>query len=227
MKHIIYSLYFVLIIMMGTSCQKDDYLQYDSNYASLRFIYSVSGNDSIIYSFALHPDSEEGIVEVPFRLIGVASSVNRVVGVEIMPSVTTAKENDNFVVESCELPANAIEGTLKVLVKKTDNLDTKDLSVVLRLCENKNFAAAPIGEDTYKIVLTNQLTEPTGWPFGEYSRVKHQFVIKVTGVATDYNKWNTSDRIYYTSVLVNALYEYNKEHPGEPLTDENGLLVTF
>ena len=57
--------------------------------------------------------------------------------------------------------------------------------------------------------------------------MKHQFVIKVTGIATDYNKWNNSDRIYYTGILVKALYEYNKEHPGEPLKDENGLLVTF
>jgi ABC-type oligopeptide transport system substrate-binding subunit len=36
-----------------------------------------------------------------------------------------------------------------------------------------------------------------------------------------------SDRIYYTNVLVDALYQYNKQHPGEPLKDENGLLVTF
>ena len=225
MKHILYLFFILSIIIMGTSCQKDDYLQYDSNYASLRFVYSASGNDSIVYSFALHPDTEEGIVEVPFKLIGLATSVNRTVGVEVVSTGTTAK--DNFIIENCELPADAIEGTLKVRVKKTDNLDAQNLSLVVRLCENNHFSAAPIDEDTYRIVLTNQLIKPTGWPFGEYSSVKHQFVIKVTGIATDYNKWNNSDRIYYTGILVKALYEYNKEHPGEPLKDENGLLVTF
>ena len=227
MKQMLFLSLFLSFIIMGTSCQKDDYLQYDSNYASLRFVYSASGNDSIVYSFALHPDVEEGLVEVPFKLIGLATPANRVVNVEVVNTGTTAKENDNFIIENCELPADAIEGNLKVRVKKTDNLNTQNLSLVVRLCENNYFSTAPIDEDTYRIVLTNQLIKPTGWPFGEYSSVKHQFVIKVTGIATDYNKWNNSDRIYYTGILVKALYEYNKEHPGEPLKDENGLLVTF
>ena len=85
----------------------------------------------------------------------------------------------------------------------------------------------PVNENTYKIVLTNHLTEPAGWPFGEYSRIKHQFVIQTLGIATDYDKWSTSETIYYTGIMINALYEYNKAHPGEPLTDENGLVVTF
>lgn len=165
--------------------------------------------------------------EIPFKLVGLVSAINREVKAEVVTTETTAKENEHFVIESCELPAEAMNGALKVRVKKTDELDTRNLYVVLRLCGNNHFVEAPINEDTYKIVLTNQLTEPTGWPFGEYSRVKHQFVIKVTGVATDYNKWNLSDRIYYTGMLVDALYEYNKQHPGNPLKDENGLLVTF
>ena len=216
----------MLIVLLG-GCQKDDYLEYNPNYASLRFVYSASGNDSIVYSFALHPDMEEDVVEIPFKLVGLVSAINREVKAEVVSTETTAKENEHFVIESCELPAEAMNGALKVRVKKTDELDTRNLYVVLRLCGNNHFVAAPINEDTYKIVLTNQLTEPTGWPFGEYSRVKHQFVIKVTGVATDYNKWNLSDRIYYTGMLVDALYEYNKQHPGNPLKDENGLLVTF
>ena len=226
MKHISFLWFMMLIILLG-SCQKDDYLDYNPDYASLRFVYSANGNDSIVYSFALHPDLSEDIVEIPFKLVGLVSSVSREVKAEVITAGTTAKENDHFVIEPCELPAEAMTGTLKVRVKKTNELDAKDLYVVLRLCGNDYFAAAPINEDTFKIVLTNQLAEPTGWPFGEYSRIKHQFVIKVTGVATDYNQWNLSDRIYYTNVLVDALYQYNKQHLGEPLKDENGLLVTF
>ena len=122
----------------------------------------------------------------------------------------------------------AIEkGILKVKVKKTPELENHNLVATFRLCGNENFAAAPVNENTYKIVLTNHLTEPAGWPFGEYSRIKHQFVIQTLGIATDYDKWSTSESIYYTGIMVNALYEYNKAHPGEPLTDENGLVVTF
>ena len=174
-----YGLLLSVCIALGcSSCQKDDYVQYDAGYASLRFIYEADGNDSIVYSFALHPDKEEDIVEIPFKLIGLPIGEN-------------------------------------------------NLTVAFRLCENENFKAAPINENTFSIVLTNHLSEPTGWPFGDYSRIKHQFVIQVLGIATDYDKWSTSEVIHYTSVMIDALYEYNKAHPGEPLTDENGLVITF
>lgn len=228
MKTHIYSLLLlVLIAVSAGSCRKDDYVQYDAGYASLRFVYTAYGNDSIVYSFALHPDEEDGIVEIPFKLIGLVSGQVRGVKVEVVKEGTTAKENDNFVIESSELPADSIKSTLKVRVKKTPDLDIRDLSVVFRLSGNDHFAEAPINENGYRIVLTNRLAEPTGWPFGEYSRVKHQFVVQELGIATDYDKWSTSEKIYYTNVMINALYEYNKAHPGKPLTDENGLVVTF
>ena len=74
----------VLIALGCSSCQKDDYVQYDAGYASLRFIYEADGNDSIVYSFALHPDKEEDIVEIPFKLIGLPIGEIRQVGLEIV-----------------------------------------------------------------------------------------------------------------------------------------------
>ncbi len=209
------------------SCSKDGYVQYDEAYASLRFIYTAPGNDSIVYSFALYPDKEEGIVEIPFKLIGLASGQTREVKIEVVKEETTAKENDNFIVETNELPADSIKSTLKIRVKKTPDLENHDLDVKFRLGSNDYFAAAPVDENMYRIVLTNRLANPKGWPFGEYSRVKHQFVIQILGIATDYDKWTQSEKIHYTSIMVDALYKYNKAHPGNPLTDENGLLVSF
>ncbi len=218
---------FVLMTAIFGGCEKDDYVKYETDYASLIFEYAAAGNDSIVYSFALHPNAEEGMIKIPFKLIGVAISQNRTVGVEIVLDKTTAKEGEDFEIVRRELSADSILDSLQVKVKKTAKLDNGSLYIALRLCGNENFAAAPINGDTYRIVLNNILVKPTGWPFGEYSRIKHQFVIKVIGIATDYDKWSTSDRIRYTSLLNQALYEYNKEHPGNPLRDENGLPITF
>ncbi len=216
-----------LIIVLGSSCQKDDYVSYDTGLASLRFIYTAAGNDSIVYSFALHPDREEDIVEIPFKLMGLTSGQAREVSVEVVKEKTTARENDHFSIETCTLPADSITGNLRVKVRKTAELENHDLVVTFRLGGNENFAAAPVNESTYRIVMTNYLAEPTGWPFGEYSRVKHQFVISVLGIGTDYDQWSEGERIHYTSVMTSALYEYNKAHPGAPMTDENGLVITF
>lgn len=216
-----------LILVLGSSCQKDDYVEYDTGCASLRFIYTAAGNDSIVYSFALHPDRQEDIVEIPFKLIGLATGQAREASVEVVKEETTARENDHFSIETCTLPADSITGNLRVKVRKTAELEDRNLVVTLRLCGNEHFTAAPVNENTYKIVMTNFLAEPTGWPFGEYSRIKHQFVIQTLGIATDYDQWSAGERIHYTSVLTSALYEYNKAHPGTPLTDEYGLVVTF
>ena len=166
-------------------------------------------------------------MEIPFKLVGLAVGQARKIGVEVVKEETTAKENDHFVIETSELPADSIKGVLTIKVKKTPELEDHNLVATFRLCDNENFAAAPIHENTYKIVLTNRLTRPTGWPFGEYSRIKHQFVIQTLGIGTDYDQWSASESIYYRSIMINALYEYNKAHPGEPMLDENGLVVTF
>lgn len=221
-----YILLFITAVLIG-SCQKNDYLSYDKELAAMRFVYPSTGNDSTVYSFALHPGETEGEVEIGLKLMGLAVSTDREYGVEVVEEESTAKENTHFIIESKVLPSDALTCNMKIKVMKTDDLDTKDLTIKLRLCGNENFSAAPIDAATYRIVLTNQLAEPTGWPFGDYSRVKHEFVIKVTGIATDYDQWDTSELLMWTNKLNEALYEYNKEHPTDPLKDEDGMLITF
>lgn len=216
-----------LLLLLMVSCTQTGYLRYDTDVASLRFIYSPAGKDSTIYSFGLHPGIEEDIVEVPFKLIGVSSSGARDVAVEVVKEKTTATENNDFVIEPCRLPADAITGSVKIKVRKNANSDAERRVVTLHLCGNNYFSEAPVNESMFRIVVTNELAEPVGWIFNEYSRVKHEFVILHTGVTTNYDQWSTSEQIYWKGVLIKALYEYNKAHPGEPLTDENGLVVTF
>lgn len=231
MKRIFAGIGQMLLAIVGLwtmgGCEQNNYLQYDGQMASLRFEYPANGTDSVVYSFALRPGTDEGEVEVPVRLIGLAADYDRTFVVEVVKEATTAKENVDFEVVQCMLEAGSVNGTMKVKVKKNATLDSKDLAVTLRLGRNEHFTAAPVNERDFRIVLTAQLAEPADWPFGEYSRIKHEFVITVTGVGTDYGRWNTSDKIYWTGKLNEALYEYNKAHPDNLLRDEHGMLITF
>lgn len=225
------TLYILLLACLTSvtlnSCNQNDYLQYDENQAYVGFAYPSYGNDSIVYSFALHPNVEEDIVKVPMKLFGYAASQDREVGVEVIESESTAKEGVDFVIEQKRMEANAYKDSLVVKIKKSAEVETKDLVVKLRLCGNGLFAAAPIDAESFRIILTSKLTEPTGWPFGDYSVIKHKFVIQTIGIATGYEKWSISDSIRYKGILAKALYEYNKAHPDDPLKDENGMLITF
>ncbi|MFV0484488.1 MAG: DUF4843 domain-containing protein [Bacteroidales bacterium] len=88
-----------------------------------------------------------------------------------------------------------------------------------------------------KIYFGDILLKPDNWAniawfFGEYSRVKHLFMIEATG-----QNWDESyieDVAFTYSVLYASqgackekLAEYNKAHPGEPMRDENGGLLVF
>ncbi|MBA6152046.1 DUF4843 domain-containing protein [Gelidibacter maritimus] len=217
----------VLLLLIALSGCNNKYLEYDESLSTVRFIYNIAEQDSVTYSFALHPGVSEDVIDIPIQLIGLTSPVDREVGVEIDKEKTTAKENDNFIIGQSVIQADSITGKLRVNVKKTSNLEDESLVIAFKLSENANFASSPIDKSTYKIILTSKLIEPSDWPFNEYSRVKHEFVIKVTGKGTNYSEWNAQELIYYIGELNKALYEYNKEHPGDFLTDENGLLVTF
>ena len=75
------TLYILLLACLTSvtlnSCDQNDYLQYDENQAYVGFAYPSYGNDSIVYSFALHPNVEEDIVKVPMKLFGYAASQDR------------------------------------------------------------------------------------------------------------------------------------------------------
>lgn len=219
------SVILILIVLSLCNCTTE-YEEYDAKLASVCFIYSGAA-DSITYSFRLHPETTEGTIEIPFRLMGYAVSHDRKVKVESVLDETSAVEGKDFVMEESILAADSIHGKIKVKVMKSDKLDQQDLMLTIRLRKNEDFDEPPINESTFRIVITNKLTKPDKWPFNEYSRVKHEFVIKVTGIGTGYDKWSGQEIVYWTGILTKALYEYNKLHPGNPLTDENGLLVTF
>lgn len=215
----------VAIVFMLAGCN-DTYMEFDKNLAALGFEYGKS-SDSIVYSFVLHPETTEGELKIPFRLMGFPMSTDRIVGVETDKIQSTAVEGKDFVIEPSVLQADSVKGVIKVKVMKTTELDRGELTATIRLRANESFSDPPVNQAKFRVILTNRLAQPTDWPFDEYSKVKHEFVIKVTGVGTDYKNWSGQELIYWTGVLIHELYEYNKNHPGNPLRDENGRLVTF
>lgn len=228
MKRIYLMFWAVLMVMLVTvGCKQDDYMEYPSSLASVRFVYPSWENDSTVYSFALHPDVSSDIVKIPVKLIGYASASDRDINIVPVAESSTARQGSDYTIERAVIAAQAYADSIAIRVNKTDALNNGDLVATFRLEANGSFADAPINYAQFRLVLTNKLSEPTGWPFGDYSVIKHQFVIQVIGIATGYENWSTSDAIRYRRILTEALYEYNKAHPDNPLRDENGLLISF
>ena len=135
----------------------------------------------------------------------------------------------HYTLQACEIPANEIDGQLRVVVRNAPELEKGEVRLRLRITDSPDLAAGPENERDYRIILTGRLTRPSDWlkQFGDYSVVKHRFIIEVTGKGTYYKEWKWAVVMHNIRLLNDALYKYNNSHPGKPLTDENGIPVTF
>lgn len=216
------------VALLVASCTKD-YLKYDSELTAIKFNYKTNLEDSLIYSFALHPGLLKDTVKIPVQIIGFTASEDRPIALTVDETKSSAKLHDDFELLPSFIESKKLTGDVKVLIKKRDQMLGKALVISLKLKDNESFKSNVQGMSNFRIILTDQLARPSDWPnsFGDYSKVKHEFVIKTIQIGTDYYKINAQQMIYYLGVLTNALYEYNKANPGNPLKDETGRLVTF
>ena len=216
-------LLFVGSLLMG--CEKD-YQVYDADLEAIRF---STPTDSMVYSFALMPGVETDTVEIPLQILGFTAAADRVAEVVVVSEKTTATVERHYQLLPCVIPAGEIEGTQKVVVHRTDDLESGEGCVALRIGESADFIPGPVNERFFRLIITDHLTLPDGWrrEFGDYSIVKHRFIIEITGKGTNYNEWKRAELLYNMGLLWDALYEYNNAHPGQPLRDENGIPITF
>ena len=103
----------------------------------------------------------------------------------------------------------------------------------MKVAANSDFQLGEVNNLWRKIIFTDRLSKPANWGFvGDYSVVKHQFMIETTG-----QKWDQDFFLeilpeygllqFWVGTLKTNLINYNNAHPGNPLRDENGDLVIF
>lgn len=135
---------------------------------------------------------------------------------------------------------------LKILVKRDDkDLQKHARQLHLKLLPTADFGVASPTFELKKILISDKLEKPSKWStknyfcnlyLGEWSEVKHRFMINVTGRKWDdefinYYIRESNDRPlrdFYLQKIKKALEEYNanpKNNP--PLKDENGNIVVF
>lgn len=124
-----------------------------------------------------------------------------------------------IVLRDASLKDGAVE--LKIVVAADDNFQPGEPTKIWR-----------------RVGISDQLIQPATWInrmvpyFGDYSTVKHQFMIDVTGQKWDeamFQEFMASISMmnYYRTVVKTALVDYNNQHPQDPLKDEFGDLVVF
>lgn len=222
-------------LLLWISCENDGFYYQDTARVRLEGSYEWAlGTDSLVFSFVTSPDSVvEKNIEVTAYVMGEASSQDRVVNIQVISEKTTATSDLYECPSQVTIPANSYSAKFYVTLKRVDLLKEKTVRLYIQVTSSSDFQAGVSEQDHLLLKWNDVISKPKNWSelesyFGTFSVTKYRFILNALGVSefdTDTLTWSQLQN--YRILLVTALKEYNEAHPGAPLTDENGVLVTF
>lgn len=179
----------VAAFMFFSSCTKQGLNTYSAT-TNIYFTnnYTLSVDTSVItfaYSSATIKDS---VVMIPVSAIGSVVNKDRPFKIIISDS-STAKASIHYepIQDTFKIRAGRVVDTFKIKLKRTADLQTASVSIILKLIPNDNFntdmqskvinsiTGATISYVSYKIYLNDNLTQPKYWLstyMGTFSRKK-------------------------------------------------------
>ena len=248
----IYRILIILLVSFFVSCEKPLDAAYEQD---ARVYFFERQNDLVAtrivsktYSFLLLPSTQtRDTVYVKIKTMGTPVDYDRFsIGKTILEG-TDAIEGVDYDFLPALIPAGAIEGQLPILLYRTDKIKNQDLSLHLTIGETEDFKGGVVEDNSFTYRWSDRLSKPRNWDtplfginnyFGVYSDVKYRFMIDVLGIAefavTTCARCPYDPALYTHAAMTDfrvhmiaALQQYNAEHPGSPMRDENGNLVTF
>ena len=178
----------------------------------------AAGTDSVMFSFvAFGSDVVEKAIMVDAQIMGEVADHDRVVNLAIDQSLSTAEAAMYECPSTVTIPAREAKGTFSVVLKRVAALQTKTARLYIKVAESADFKPG-VNEENHIFMIWNDIL----------SRPNSFMLVNSGGISefsTDTMSW--AQLMSLKIRFQNALNEYNAAHPGNPLTDENGNLVTF
>ena len=244
----------LMIVSLG-SCSENETPVYDTSMSALHIWVGRQAipSDQVIYNYSY----TMGVDSVVFyaRVMGLATDYDRQFTLEAFEG-NIQEAAGSYTLGTYTIPAGEIQGSFPIYfntaaLSNPAAFSTQDGELHLRMAPNSEFDTGATEMSVINIVLRNYLSKPEDWEaasypnqplnkyFGDYSKVKYQFMIETLGLVTfeiNYNATTAFDSetnvasaayaLYLQQVMQRALLNYNETHD-TPLTDETGVPVTF
>lgn len=255
MKGIKYYICILLSAITCGSCDQNETPVFDTNYSALNIWFGTSGvvNDDMTYNYS-YTLGEDSIMFYA-RVTGALSDKDREFTLEVYEGNKEEAEGSyrtlTYVIKAGESEAEFPIYFDTSKLKDPQSFTIEDGYLYFRMAENPLFQTGAYNMNSLKVILKNYLDKPTEWDeatyprrpysayFGEYSKVKYQFMIQELGLidfhisytaTVSYDEETNTVSNNYANFLVQkmkvALEEYNSTHT-EPLKDESGSVIVF
>lgn len=220
------------LLLLFTSCDKEDIQRYDRGRAAIEFDGSSSA-----YSFKKTSRSVD-TVSIPFSITGYPEERIRHAEFVVVADSTTATENEYKVIDAV-VASGAYNGQLRVRVENHSGDDFEEVRVYFQIASNEDFIPGVSERNHYVLTLTNELVRPDSWDawterysLGTYSTAYYQFIIEASGMTefpihipvpgiNDGQTWDTGQKTAFLDKLKEELKARNK-HEGKPLLHDDG-----
>jgi hypothetical protein len=205
------------------SCNKEEIPLYGNN----RYVQFTSDiRDSIAFSFFYHPGKDEETIGLPVKLVGDLGVQDQGYRIEVLTSESTASSSNYSLPAEQVFRKGVAKDTAWVTLKKTPDLDTREVRLVLRITGSNELAPGQT-DCTFRIIrITAAVSKPQWWDanmdkyyMGRYSEKKFRTFMEVTGVG-DLTLLNNSDRLIL--MLQFKYYLIQQKENGNPVYMEDG-----
>ncbi|POY36217.1 hypothetical protein C3K47_10695 [Solitalea longa] len=136
--------------------------------------------------------------------------------------------------------AGQVHARVPIIVYRDASLKNMEVVLKFQVQENANFKLGEASNLWRKLILSDRLGRNAQWDLkiykdllGDYSRVKHQFLIDHTGQLWS-EDWmikileeDPGQLFNWVNITKAAWVDYNNAHPLDKLKDENGVFVIF
>jgi hypothetical protein len=242
-----FTYWFIAALLIAAGCKKSELTSYTQ--PDMIYIYKEAFNikkDSATSSFAIKSNTLIiDTVKVSVRIMGVATTTDRVVKLAPVAASSTAVQGTHYELLPYVIKAGTYNADLPVVIKRTADMKTQEFRLVLELQQTAdfnpgvpnspvagNFAGASL---QYLIKMNDFLTKPSNWDsqltsyFGTFSQIKFKFIIDNTG-KTEFilgapPATSIGEMQYFKALCKSRLIDHISLYG--PLIDEFGLPVTF
>lgn len=227
---------FSLAVITLSACSVDDFTYQDTARVRLEGpeIYAA-GTDSLTFSFVTYSaETQQMEMNIDVLIMGNVADYDRTAAIQVVADKTTASQDEYSLPLTVVVPAGETKGTLPITLKRSSALQEKAVRLCIEVVASDDFQPGVNEQKRFTLIWSDVISRPSNWDdleefFGTYSNTKYRFMIEnaggISGFDADTMSWAQLQS--YKIKFQNALNDYNDSHPGNPLRDEDGVLVTF
>jgi hypothetical protein len=246
--------YITLVVMLGVfaSCKQEKLMIFNS-VDRMQFT-----GDTLIFQTFVYDDASvtRDTVFLTLNTIGNTSEIDRTINIEqVLENVDNRAEagthfisfDNSEIFQHLVIKANTVKTKVPIILLRDASLKDASFRLRVRVVANKFFKTGESNALERLIIFSDNLERPKGWNswfakyiFGAYGKVKHQFMMDVSGRNIDEgffkSMWSPFDYSmiqFYQNMFKKALKDHNVAHLNNPLREEpkegqtEGDLVMF